>query len=1362
MAAVGFFTRDEPGGRASIRELVRRAEESRDALEVGSLFTEAAERALERKKVRRGVGLVGDAMRALEQAVGDAHVVATAHLRLAHAARGLGLLGEAMIEYGRAFTLDRTLVAAVQSAREIALAGSAWGQAAQLFEEEIAVVAEEAGRASLLCQEAVLVRDRLEDYDRAVAILQHAIRIDLASVDGHRELADTLVRRSKTRTDQDAAARDRYDAASTLADIADIVPDDERVELLEAALDIAPEHVGAIEALGKVVRDDAERLVPIWARHVESFPNSPLAEELHREIGHAHLRAGRSEDALPHLEHLARRDDLDSALLVVDIHARAGRTDDARTWGAAACEGVEVERRLSVQRHVFQALRERDSAAAFETAREIVRDDPLDAVAIDHCESHATRTEDWPALEALYSDVAARLEPRSKRRISMLQKLAALKEAHRGDLAGALQTWRTVEAEGDSDSARLARAERMRLAERAGEWDELVALLEEDVGRCADVERATLLVRMAEAHRDGRADPESAARAFIRVLEAKGRETALSALSEVLERAGPLSPTLDEAAAYADRAEPERRAAVYRLLGRLLDGWDEHERAFAAWTRAREADPTDHQALERLVELAIATGRDAHAVELISQQVETASGHEAIALHRRIASIAAGPLDDLDLVADALAAALELDPSDRGLAEELSGALERAERHGEQLVVLRLLASSAPDDATRLGTKKRIARLLVEKLRDEDEAITMWEQVAVGTRDARGLRALADEARDEADARRLEVMLRRLAAVETDVGARAEVTLERAEVLARDLARVRDAVGVLVEATASDAPPHLPTLSYLESLAVEVGDDDVLARALEMQIGLLPPAARPLVLARLASLYEGPLDDSVLAVHALERWESLAPDDAEPRRRLIPHLVANKTYEALLARVDRLVSMSPDLRAHFVELVVATVDEQSSPPDERLAGLFVELAARAATQGRRSELLARGAALFEDVGAWASAFDAAAAAVAIVGPAESLLSMVDRLAPGAGKTRALDGIYDLLVAGDATAELAKTLVLRHVKHLERQGRFSDALDRVLGVSARIPTDEALLEALEDLGARASRLPEVLATICDRATSIAPRTLGIALVLRVVRTSFASRLELDSSAYIARAVDLAADDPGSFDGIETTAEAIGRPAIERLMAIYQARSRAEQVPALRAVLLVRLARLMLAVAPGAKESAFPLLGEALALAPADENVFDTIESVASAHGVLAALDEHLEKTIEATMSDEVAATFLRRRARILHLKRGMPSEAADAYLRLWALRPHDPDVFRHLRVCLLETGRIHELISAAERELSNLDGDGRRLSLMREIARMWEEDADNRWEAADAWKRVLEHAPGDTAATDALARLGTRR
>ena len=78
------------------------------------------------------------------------------------------------------------------------------------------------------------------------------------------------------------------------------------------------------------------------------------------------------------------------------------------------------------------------------------------------------------------------------------------------------------------------------------------------------------------------------------------------------------------------------------------------------------------------------------------------------------------------------------------------------------------------------------------------------------------------------------------------------------------------------------------------------------------------------------------------------------------------------------------------------------------------------------------------------------------------------------------------------------------------------------------------------------------------------------------------------------------------------------------------------------------------------------------------------------------------------------------------------------------------------------VCLLEAGRVQDLISAAERELSQAVDAGQKLSLMRDVARLWEEEAKNDWEAIDAWKRVLKQVPDDADAKAAIDRLSSRK
>ena len=1356
--------RDKSSGKPSIRDLTREAQQSTDPFQAGAIFTQAAELALDLNKKRKAISLARDAIAALGRAHGDTRTVAGAHARVAHLAEKLGLAEEAMRCYRHAFSLDPSLASAAQAARNIAMATSSWSLAVQILEQEIAAAGTRHERAELMREKAALVRDRIGDLDFAIDTLQRAIDMDVASISVRKELVASLLARSKSRKDEDWAARDRDEAATLLCDTSDLVPDEERLELLEAALDIAPEHLGALEKLEEVIPKDTARLVFRWTRHVDAFPESPIADELRLRLGRAHLEAGRSEAALPYLETLARQNDVECAVLVVELHARAGRAGEARAWATALRDRLHAEERLPILRRLFQAFREADADAAYEIARAILRDDPTDAVALDLCETHCAHAGRWEELEQLLAGLAEQFEAGSKRRVHVLRKLAHLRENERSQPALALETWHLIEDEADDESWRHARDERIRLAEAVRDWDELAELLEDASNRARADKRIEVLARLAAIHRDRRDDPESAARCFLRILDSRAphdRAQVLGSLSAVLKSAGPDAEAITATRELAEGSEPPLRPELYRTLGRLFDGAREHERAFEAWTKLREDAPDDDEAITRLIELAVATERWEHAVEMLGVKVKKAEGRTAVELYRRVATIASENLSDFERAADALTSAVEEVPEDRMVLEELSVALGRAERHGEQSVVLRRLAGAAPDEATRRQWMIRLARHLEGPLRDRDEALVVWEQIAASTEDVEVIEGLLAAARAEQDHQRTEILLRRLAALVTDDARRAELAVELAEVLAEQLDRSRDAVMVLVDATAREAKAHLPALSYLESLAAKLGDDYVLSTALEAQLPLVPETARKLLLKRLADLYEGPLEDPRAAVSTLERWERARADDPEPRIRLIPHLVAMRSWEPLLERLDTLVAIAPQIHAEHVENVVREVDRADPSHDHALATFFLELAKRSASPEQRRDMLLRAAALYELSDAPTAAFDAAAAALAITGPEDRMLTIVDRLAGPAGRTQELDAVYDRFTAKNAPPEMRRTLALRHAEILFAAERWDDATDRLLRVSALAPADESLLDALEKAAARSKRISEVLSAYEDRVALIEPGAAVVRLMLRAVEASYANERGYDAVRFFARAVQLADGDLVLMDAVEAAADPLGRAALEQMMTVYEAAARKEVVPDRRGALLVRCARLMLKVAPEAIAAAARLFDEALEAAPTEEWLLDVIEANAVELGFLERLDAHVEKLIEETMSDEVAATLLRRRARILHHHLGKPSEAADCYLRLWALRPKDRDVFRQLRVCLLETGRVHELISAAERELSKLEEPDDSLALMREIARLWEEEAKNQWEAADAWKRVLSHSPDDEKAKEAIARLTAR-
>jgi tetratricopeptide (TPR) repeat protein len=493
-------------------------------------------------------------------------------------------------------------------------------------------------------------------------------------------------------------------------------------------------------------------------------------------------------------------------------------------------------------------------------------------------------------------------------------------------------------------------------------------------------------------------------------------------------------------------------------------------------------------------------------------------------------------------------------------------------------------------------------------------------------------------------------------------------------------------------------------------------------------------------------------------VRTLTRWEELEVADTEPRSRLVPHFARSRRWEALLSRLDTLFQLTPEGTEGWVRAVVQALDEADHGPDPDLAAFYMELARRAGSPAQRLVLVTRAAEMFDASGEPESAFAAASQALALAGPDDGLLSLAERLVGPAGAAAKLDAIYDRFTEPGVSFELRKTLVLRHSVLLGATGRYGDALDRLLRVSSVAPVDLELLDALEMVASRSGRLPEVLSAYEDRTAMVGTGDRGVLLMLRAALLCFAFDRAHDVLRFFARAIDLCDASPELLAHVEKTADDLGRSAVEHIMTVYEAAAGKTADDELAADYLVRSARAMLKISPEAVDAALGLLKRALALSPTAEWVLDELETVAIAGARVEQLDEHYEEVIAQTMSDAVAAALLRRRGKILHAHIGRPSDAADVYLRLWALRPDDPDVFRAIRVCLIETGRIQELISATERELDHRENETQRLQLMCDVAALWEE-AKNPWEALDAWKRVLEVAPDDARAKEAIDRIG---
>jgi tetratricopeptide (TPR) repeat protein len=251
-------------------------------------------------------------------------------------------------------------------------------------------------------------------------------------------------------------------------------------------------------------------------------------------------------------------------------------------------------------------------------------------------------------------------------------------------------------------------------------------------------------------------------------------------------------------------------------------------------------------------------------------------------------------------------------------------------------------------------------------------------------------------------------------------------------------------------------------------------------------------------------------------------------------------------------------------------------------------------------------------------------------------------------------------------------------------------------------------------------------------------------------------------------YVAQAVALSARNAELAESVEATVRGMdeARPdlgpyaARSALVDVYRrlAEDAGEMQPEVSGSLLLRAAR-VLAEDLEDPQSAFEVLAHAASVAPSDIRILDELEDFAEKTGRLEALDELLGRLVDEALDSRTAAELLKRRGRVLEVELERPSEAAEVFNQLGVVSPHDPEVPRRLRACLRAASRHQDLLMVMDRELERAREPERQIAILKEIATTWENDLKNRWEALDAWKRVMAMSPGDEDATTAVKRLG---
>jgi tetratricopeptide (TPR) repeat protein len=1058
-----------------------------------------------------------------------------------------------------------------------------------------------------------------------------------------------------------------------------------------------------------------------------------------------------------------------------------------------------------LRRAVRDAIAARRTSEAVLRCAEILELEPGDAEAFALLESYYRKTRDHTHLrELLLSSTQTSGVPVDVRK-QRLREVAAISEAKLKDIEGAIEVWRSVVA---LDPADLEAGKSLkRLLQRTARWDELALVLErEALATQNSDEKANLLAQIAAIHRDKRADAHEAAEALRQLYALRPDVATRDELCDLLLSIGNYADAVPLLRKRAEESSGEREKL--RLLRVLADTLENRvvdpEAAHASYEQILQLRPKDAEALERMQRIDETSGNTMRLLSTLERRAALALRSDRTALLVRMAELADRNLDDVERASDYYERALDLEPTREALWDALADVFERRSRFAELADLLSETALAEREPARRSALQVRHARLLRGPLSQPAQAAEVYREVLAREENREALMFLLETARLQGESENVATLSTRLAALSEDQDERRSLLFQSAQVLVTELGRPRDALHALREIVERVDPEYEPAIEWLVELAGNLGDSAALASGLMRRLARSTGLDARIALAkRLSTLYEQELGDRDGAIAALAIWADADPEDITPQRRLRRLLEDAGRFAELVNCCDALTRLEPDdvareraaldaaavawhqlqdvegawqrllplvEQAHPEGLQLMAALARASDRSEALAALYVRSAQGEKSLAVAGKLWRHAVSVYaDDLANPTQALEAALRLLATDLSSRDALTQVEECAALAEQWGRLAPVYDRLLKAAAGDNERIELLTRHADLLERRAKNpSEALDRVLRASALSPDDESLWARAERLAARSQRGPELLAMCEQQAVQAHVAATTVDWLLRAARFAVATADDrVRASAYLEAALAATEADSELWELCVSAATQLDsevpdlapasllRELLDSHRRVAQ-RSRAD----VGSKLLLRASR-VLHERLNDERAAFDLLRQGSLLFPLEEKLHDALFERAEAMGRLDALDAHLARAVDEAIDPKSAAALLARRARLLEGALGRPDDAASVYAKLLQLRPDDLQAATKLRDSLRRARRFQDLLLVIHKQLQREKNPEERLELLKESAQVWELDLKNRWEALDAWRKVLDFAPRDAEAQRAIARLDRR-
>ncbi|HEY0710048.1 MAG TPA: hypothetical protein VGG33_24770, partial [Polyangia bacterium] len=846
---------------------------------------------------------------------------------------------------------------------------------------------------------------------------------------------------------------------------------------------------------------------------------------------------------------------------------------------------------------------------------------------------------------------------------------------------------------------------------------------------------------------------------------------------------------------------PFRLALLTELAALYRDRLGDPEQAAVSWHAILEVDPNNQDAFTAYADHFRQRGEWAALCDLLEFSFEHARGagrpiEELLSRLEEIAVTAERHLGDTERALAAWQRMDELSPGHDRAREAQKRILQKGKQWERMVAVLEREAQTATEQADRVESLRRLARVLTEKLSDTTRAAAVYRQiVALDPKDQVAQRALVELSEREGDWAELAALLRGQLDALTQKP-------ERLATLRRLLAIYQDRLDDAAEGSWAAAeilklaPGDRDALERLERIFEKIESPERLIETLEYHIRHANGNDEKLPLAlKIANLAQNQLGDTARALQWWQEVLKLAPGDAT-------------ALSALAAGYDSL-GQHAEL-ARILESQVST-----AAGDEALAAAALRRLARLADGplDDRTRALRAWEDLLRIHPSDPEALEAVCRIYASKGDWRSLVNALERRIPLAADSagavalaleRARIFEEELRIHAEAIGALEKIvdeLDPRSVPAYERLRRLSEATgdwNRVVTVA------EKQLFLSDDPAEKAVRAHDVGVILRDRLGDPKRAMAAFERAVEVDPHSFPSltalaRLYADGGEWQRligtneRLLDLAPNDPAErrrlmfeiADTAETkladarTAfdwfrrahnEGLGDEPMQRLEAlaarqqlweplieVYEgARAKATD-PAAQVALSLKIAR-VIEKSMGDPARALGVLREALASEPDGRTLLPEIERLAGVASDWPILLDVYAQVARARPALEERLVLLRLRADVRERRLDDPSGALDEQLRAFALAPDDEHTRAEITRLAEVTGRWEDAIGVESQRFARAVEISDKVAIACRAAALVEEKLRDPRRAFVAYLNAFRLSPEDETIVGHLWRL----